>query len=407
MKGRIKKARRWLFNHWRGLASGLIIATLAVITLSLQLNSVIDGQNKYETATLTQISTFPDPTYRAVNAPYMIPAYLMGQAVDDPLLGARIVSVIYILLSTAFIFYIIKSWFNIRMATIGSLLFITSSWVLAISHQATPLSLLVLAPLLSMSALVWYLRATKYKTVAFFVLALALGIVAYVPYMLWIIAVSILIIFIFSRGKLHDLKTSQLISASILYFLVLFPLMLSLTKFPGQIKELLGIPFVFPSIAEYLQRSVDTITSLFIYSKELPELHIGTLPILDIFSAGMFLLGFYYFAKRIKNRRSVILFSSLAILFALVPLSPFYQLNMSIMLSLIYIFVIAGVVELLNQWYSFFPRNPWARNTGVVLVVLAIGFSSFYNLSRYYIAWPNTPETKSSYTIVITNNTNP
>ena len=135
-------------------------------------------------------------------------------------------------------------------------------------------------------------------------------------------------------------------------------------------------------------------------SAPFPELHLGRLPMLDIFSAAMFALGIYYFAVRIKTRRSIILFSSMVLLFILVPLSPLYQLSATILMSFVFLCVISGIVELLNQWFAYFPRNPWARNFGVAMIVVAIGFASFYHLERYFIAWPNTPETKSVYIVV-------
>lgn len=399
MKAIYSSAKKWLILHWRGLLSSVLIATLAVFTLSLQLNTVIDGQNKFEAEVLSRISSTPDPTFRAVNATYLIPASLVGKALNNSLYGARIVSVVYVLISTALLFFIVKKFFNIRMASIASLLFITSSWVLAISHQATPLSLLILSPLIVLAALTWNTKTKKYKSISYMALAAALAIVAYTPYMLWLVLVSIIVFLLLSKDTFKYYKRSNIIIAGAIYLIILSPLILSLSKYPGQIKELLGIPLSFPSLGEYLARSIDMLSSLFIVALPLPELHLGRLPILDIFSAVMFLLGIYYFSKKIKKRQSVMLFSSIAILYAILPLSPLYQFNMTILLPFIYIFVIAGIVELLNQWYLYFPRNPWARYFGISLIIVAIALSTFYNLSRYYIAWPNAPETISVYMV--------
>jgi hypothetical protein len=140
----------------------------------------------------------------------------------------------------------------------------------------------------------------------------------------------------------------------------------------------------------------------FFRSPLLPELHLGRLPLLDIFSTTMFLLGIYYYAVRFTNRRSLILFSSFVLLLLVIPLSPIYILSATILMPLIYICIISGIVELLKQWFSYFPRNPLARSLGVALVVIAIGFTSFYHLERYFIAWPNTPDTKNVYVVQLT-----
>ena len=400
MKKVPKTVLNWFGKHWRGVLVSIILSVLAVVTLSLQLSSLVPGQNRFETETLAIIEKFPTPWERAVNAPYTIPAHLLGNAINDPLHAARIVSVAYGLIATALMFYVVRSWFNIKIATVGTLLFITSSWLLHTTHQATPIILLVFGPLLAVAALTWFLRTKKYKTLSFFLLAAALALTAYIPYMPWIVLVAFIVIVFVEKKIIKDLKTWQIITAASIYTLILLPLFASLIKYPGQLHELLGIPKVLPSLAIYFDQFIYTFSMIAFRSAPFPELHLGRLPMLDIFSAAMFALGIYYFAVRIKTRRSIILFSSMVLLFILVPLSPLYQLSATILMSFVFLCVISGIVELLNQWFAYFPRNPWARNFGVAMIVVAIGFASFYHLERYFIAWPNTPETKSVYIVV-------
>lgn len=392
-------ARKWLSNHWRGLFIGTLITVLAVITLSLALNNLIAGQNKFETQTVQQLQVFPAPWHRAVNAPYMIPTFLLGKVTNSLLQAGRIMSVFYGLIATALMFYVLRAWFNIRIATVGTLLFITSSWLLHTTHQATPLILLVFGPMLAVASLTWFLRTKHFRTVSFFILAAALAITAYIPYMPWIVLISFVVIVFLEKKLIRELKTWQIVSAAAIYSTILLPLFTSIVRYPGQLHELLGIPKIIPSLHDYLHHLFYTVSMIAFRSEPLPELNLGRLPVLDIFSAAMFLLGIYYFAVRIKTRRSIILFASLICLLILVPLAPFYQLNATILMSFVYLCVVSGIVELLNQWFSYFPRNPWARNFGVAMIVVAIGFASFYHLERYFIAWPNTPETKSVYVV--------
>lgn len=399
MKKVIRAGAQWFGKHWRGIIVAFVIAVLAFVTLSLQLTSLVPGENKFETETLSQISHLPLPWQRAVNAPYTVPTYIIGNIIDNPLHAARIVSVIYGLAAVALFFYVIRTWFNIRIATVGALLFITSSWVLHITHLATPLILLIFGPLLAVAPLAWFLHTKRYKLLAFLLLAGALAVTAYIPYMLWLVGIALGVIVFYEKRLVGELKRWQLMTAAAIYGVILLPLFVSLVNHPGQLYELLGIPKVLPSLTVYFEQMAYTVSMMVFRSAPLPELHLGRLPMLDIFSAAMFGLGIYYFASRIKNRRSIILFSSLGVLLLLVPLSPRYQLDATIFVSFVYILVVSGITELLNQWFSYFPRNPWARNFGVALIVIAIGFASFYHLERYFIAWPNTPETKTVYVV--------
>lgn len=400
-KFNIKIIINWFKNHWRGIISLIIISALAILTLSLELNTLLPGQNSFETSTLIDLKSLPIPWDKAVNAVYTIPAYLVGSVLNNPLQGARVVSVVYGLISTALLFYILRKWFNIRIATVGSLLFITSSWVLHITHLASPLILLVFGPLLILAALAWFTKTKNHKTLAFIALILSLAFTAYISYMPWIIFIVFCILFILERRNLSKLKTWQIAVSAGIYFVMLLPLALSIIEHPNQLHELLGIPQNLPNLHDYLARLAYTLSMIVFRSAPLPELHLGTLPMLDIFSAAMLFLGVFYFMQRIRSHHSIIIFSSSLVLLLLVPLSPLYQLSTTILLSFVYIFVISGIVELLNQWFSYFPRNPWARNFGVSLIVIAIGFSSFYHLQRYFVAWPNAPETKNAYIVVV------
>lgn len=389
----------WLQDHWRGLASTLIVATLAVLTLSLQIDLVMPGQNKFETATLASIRDSVLPWNNPVNAPYKVTAFIAGKVVGNPLQGARMVSVLFGLLATACLFYVLKKWFNIRMATVGSLLFITSSWLLHISHIAAPYILMIFAPLACLAAFSWLIRTKKYKIFAILTFVATLAFSAYVPYMFWVLVVTLAVLVLQSKDKVRAIESWQWVAGGTLYAVLVAPLVIGIITEPSVVRQLLGIPAQLPSISEYASNLVNLILTPFFRSPLLPEVHLGRLPLLDIFSTTMFILGIYYYAQRITNRRTVILFSCFAILLAVIPLSGGYLLNATILMPLIYICVITGIVELLKQWFSYFPRNPLARSLGVGFVVVAIGFTSFYHLQRYFIAWPNTPDTKAVYVV--------
>jgi hypothetical protein len=389
----------WLQDHWRGLASTLIVATLAVLTLSLQIDLVLPGQNKFETATLTSINDTVIPWNNPVNAPYNVTAFIVGKLVDNPLQGARMVSVLFGLLATACLFYVLKKWFNIRMATVGSLLFITSSWLLHISHIATPFILMIFAPLACLAAFSWLIRTKKYKIFAILTFVATLAFSAYVPYMFWILLATLVVLFYQSWDKIKAIESWQWVAGCTLYLVLIAPLLFGMLAEPTTAKQLLGIPQQLPSFNGYIHNLINLVMAPFFRSPLLPETHLGRLPLLDVFSTTMFILGIYYYAQRLTNRRTLILFGSLFLLLFVIPLSGGYLLNATILMPLIYICIITGIVELLKQWFSYFPRNPLARGLGVAFVVIAIGFTSFYHLQRYFIAWPNTPDTKAVYVV--------
>lgn len=399
IKKKIINTRKWLGAHWRGLLIGIIITGLAALTLSLQITTLVDGQNKYETITLMHLESFPNPLDRMINAPYLVPAYIVGSAIDNMLIGARIVSVAFSLLATWALFVLLKRWFSVQVAAVGSLLFITSSWVLAISHQATPFIMLVICPLLLIASLTRFVNNKEHCFLSFLLMVSALALSAYIPYMFWPMLVVLLAMSILYRNKLLTLNKKQLIVGAVLYTVLLLPLFISITQYPGQLKEFIGLPLELPTFSQYFKNFLWQFSTIFIYAQPFPELYVGRLPLLDIFSVAMVLLGIYHFIHHMPRRR-IISFGFLFIVLALIiPLTDPYQIPMSAFVAIIYVLIAGGVYELLRQWFSYFPRNPFARNGAVVLVAIIIGLATLYNLQRFYVAWPNAPETKAVYVV--------
>ena len=397
------RGKDWMTLHWRGVAVGIILTVLAVVTMSLQITTLIDGQNKYETATLIHLESFPNPTERMINAPYLVPAYLIGNAIDNMLIGARITSVIFGLISTGVLFLILKRWFSTQIASVGSLLFITSSWVLAVSHQATPFILLVVIPLILLAALSRYAHDKQHVFGSFLVLIAALALAAYVPFMFWPILVVLLGISFLYRHKLRSLSKKQLIIGAAVYAVLLLPMLISVTQYPGQLKEFIGIPFDLPTVSQYAKNYLWQFSTLFLIAQPFPELYLGTLPLLDIFSVAMVILGLYHLLRYAPKRRKASFGFLIITLSFIIPLNDPYQIPMTAYIAVVYILIASGVYELLRQWFAYFPRNPYARNGAVVLVAILIGLATLYNLQRFYIAWPNASETKAAHVVVQSN----
>jgi NhaP-type Na+/H+ and K+/H+ antiporter len=113
----------------------------------------------------------------------------------------------------------------------------------------------------------------------------------------------------------------------------------------------------------------------------------------------MFILGLYYSYQRKTNIKTITLFSSMLLLLLIIPFSPNFSMDIVLLLPFVYIGIITGIVELINQWFTYFPRNPLARNIGISLLVFSISLTSAYHLESYFVAWPNDPDTKAVYVI--------
>ena len=227
----------------------------------------------------------------------------------------------------------------------------------------------------------------------------SIAIAAYLPYGIWIIAIATVGLFIYGKKKLKKISKKQLIIAGTLYILLLLPLLISLSGAPGQLKELLGIYGGFIGPRAYILHLIYQLTGIYLYAQLNSVTWVGNLPLLDIFTAALSLLGIFYFIRRFRHRRSILIFSSFITLFLTIGLSANYLNYQMLFLPILYIFFIAGLIELMKRWLTIFPRNPLVLTIGVSLVVIAVAFSVFFQLERYFVAWSNSPTTKSVYMI--------
>ena len=74
------------------------------------------------------------------------------------------------------------------------------------------------------------------------------------------------------------------------------------------------------------------------------------------------------------------------LLFAVIMLLPFA-----------YSVIAAGIEYLLDEWYSVFPKNPFARSFGFLVLTSVVLFSMYYQLTRFFVVWPQYENTRKTY----------
>jgi hypothetical protein len=242
----------------------------------------------------------------------------------------------------------------------------------------------------------YWIATARHTRYSYVVAVVALGLSMYVPGLIWF-----LILAAFVRRKdivLLGLRLS--IKLRILLFLMLIalvitPLAFSIVRNPQIGLQLLGLPTELPEVLAVLKNIVHIPLNIFIRSSGNPEIHLGHLPLLDVFTGIMCLLGIYfYFVHRTLDRAKllVVFFIIGGILIGIG--GPVHE---AILLPAVYIVATGGIALLLNQWLEVFPENPVAKTTGIIFITVAVLLSCLYNLRSYFIAWPNNDETRAVY----------
>ena len=389
----LAKFRNTLFSFWQPLVSASAIVTLLVILLSYRLGSLVPGLSGSEIAELHLSQSLHDIIRNPVNGPYKICLYLASKIGLANLINIRFVSVIFGTLAAVLFYMIIRKRYSLRLSLLGTILFSTSSWYLHVSRLVDVSVLMYAILALIYSGLL--IRDYRHKKLSIFILVTVSCFILYIPGMDWFILLGL----IWERKYIISIvKSTPLVFLLIICLWVtalLSPLGYSLIYDYRLVLTLIGAPGHLPGIREYFHNFLEIPINIFVRGPQNPMFWLGRLPLLDIFSSVMFILGAYTLLVEWRQEFNRVILSY--ILLALVLVAFNGPVNITILLPFVYFIVIAGLWFLLQQWLSVFPRNPIARALGICLIVIAIGTASYYHFYSYFIAWPHNPATVSTF----------
>ena len=127
-----------------------------------------------------------------------------------------------------------------------------------------------------------------------------------------------------------------------------------------------------------------------------PLLSVGRLPVFDLASGFLFLIGLNAYRKKIKldRTRIMLVIALIALLFGALEQA---LIGIIVLLPFAFSIIAAGIEYLLDEWYRVFPRNPFAKSFGIIAITAVVLFSSYYQMTRFLVVWPHAPETRETY----------
>ena len=378
--------------NWRSVAAIMVVITLAVGLLGYKLSSLTVGMSAQEVQFVNSASTIQSIMSDPLFLPQKLPLLFLHAVDLATPWTARLVSTGFALASAVLLYLLIKQWHTRRMAVITSALFVSSSWFLQVGRIASPQILYIFFTL----ALIYMytLKSTSSKKRLAVLIAIVSTCALYVPGMVLLVATLALI-----RRKLvlQLIKTLPAIWQILLLIalsVLIAPLLYAVAMEPLLGIRVLGITAEFVPI-EWLKRVVLIPVFLSTQGPYLPNMNLGRLPLLDVFSLVMVVLGGYWYYFRLKMTRTLVLLCSLGVTAFLMTFGGLEFIV--ILLPLTYIVMAAGLSLLLQQWSTVFPKNPLARIAGTVMIALAIVVVGNYHIQRYFVAWSGSQATNRTF----------
>jgi uncharacterized membrane protein len=327
-----------------------------------------------------------------LSLPHKLTTYIVTKFTDSAR-WVRAISIVFFGFCVVALYRIIKRWHGDQIALFASTLFATNAVALSVGRLGAPLVLL-LGWSIIVSLLLWIEHGYSHRVAPFslIVISAALLYVPGAPYFFILLGV------LFGKKLLATvakLKKPTLLIAILSAIFVLLPLVLSFVHNIEVLKEWLLLPDTInlkTAVVDILR-----VPSAFIYrSPDYPLLNVGRLPVFDVASGGFFLIGLYAYQKHIKLERTRIMILT-AILSIIIGALGEVAVAVVILLPFVYCVIAAGISYVLDEWYSVFPKNPFARSFGLLLVTFVVLMSVFYQLTRFLVVWPQTPATREVY----------
>ena len=378
---------------WRPILAFLGVTLVVGYMFGFRLGNLTPGASLPESSYVAQISSGREILKHPVYVVHKLPVYVLFKLRVHHLAAYRAVSAAFASLAVIGCFFVLREWYTNRVAILGSGLFLTSAWILHAGRLATPeAAFLLLMPLLW--AAVW-LYNTTFRKIALLLLSFLCAASFYVPGFIWLLVM----LAVWQRKRIWDeLKAVPVwfrIICGAVIVVGLVPLVRASVTSPDELLLALGLPDYLPSPRMIGENLLHIPEQLFVRGPNDPVRWLGRLPLLDIFSSVMLVLGLYSVRYHLKVIRIQLLIGSSVLFAILMTLGG--PVTITVLMPAAYILVACGMAFMLQQWFTVFPHNPIARMAATSLIAISVILVSYYHISHYFIAWPQTPATKAAF----------
>jgi hypothetical protein len=391
----MKKLNSYLIK--RGRLIGWVVLVLAGLgwLLLYKLGSLTGGLSRGELAA----AAAPVGWHGIYHQPLYLPLKLVRSAVFfvDANHGqtlTRLPNTVFGGLAIISFIWLVRLWHGSRTALLAGFLFATSAWVLHASRLAS-FDVLYLWAMPTLILLHVLLNRYTERAIVWYGSILIWGLMLYIPGLVWLVLFEAWL----QRATLlkawrHFGRWWQRLLYLLAGLIWLPLLILDLTR-PGNLRTWAGLPAHFLSPIHTLKQFGSVPVHLFVRGPQYPDIWLGRMAVLDIFSLAACAAGIYFYVTHIKAARSRLLAGLAFIGFVLVGLGG--PVGLSLLVPMLYIGAATGIAYLLHEWLQVFPNNPLARGLGIGLVAIAISLGCIYNLRAYFVAWPHNQATQTVF----------
>ncbi len=355
------------YKFWQ-LPNGLSAGEVDSLTISGHFSPVL------------MISQFYDHLGWIINLPWTALQWLSLEVFGIGVFGARLPAVLLTALSGVGIALILRKWTRPNIAVISTFLAVTSVMFISLSRSGTAaamMTFLIVASLLSATVILYTNRKHSFRILlAKIAVGISLALMLYQPGGVYVVFAFCTVGFLHPKIRLLFVRTKtwKIMLGALAGLVVISPLV------AGIILQLLNSDF---SIAKELfvlngSLSIDGLKSAAIAMFGIGTGQFGGLitPPITLVGLMIAMLGLARVTTDIFSARAYLIlpFTLIAVILTVVKPEMIYLIFIPLVLL-----TTVGLEVLVYQWYSLFPRNPYARIFALfplTILVLGLGWTS-------------------------------
>ncbi|MCL2869372.1 hypothetical protein FWF48_01000 [Candidatus Saccharibacteria bacterium] len=292
--------------------------------------------------------------------------------------------------------WLLLKWFKPGITILTLAIAVTAGQFLYCAQSGTPNILYILYPLL---ILLFGLLITTGKHLYYILvplLAITIGLSLYTPLMIYLVAV--LLIVCVSQPHLRffikNLPVISLVLGILTFAITILPLILATMHDVGTVGLLLGKDLISFNIFANLH----SVATSFLTFNTVEDSSILT-PIFAMPALALIIYGVYVCTK---NRYSARSYATLALGTVAAAILVFVPDQFYLITIPAFIFLAVGIETLLQNWYSLFPHNPYARIAGLVPILFLVITMGWASVEHFVYGYWNTPQVAKHYSNDIT-----
>lgn len=380
---------RWRYQIGYGI---MIVALLSLLFVAgFLIPGSISSEAEQSIIAASSLSSEPLLQQSLVNAPFYLLENISLSLFGVTLLGIKLPALILALITAICMALLLRRWFSGGIAVLASLLVVTTGQFLFLAQSGSTGILYLFWPTLLLLFATLVANRARFHGIWKLLLFTCAALSLYTPLSLYVLIAMGSAIFIHPhlRHIIRKLPKWRIAAGSTVAFTLLVPLIYNIIRDPSVGLSLLGIPASWPNIFTNLQILFGQY-----FGFMTPGMDSVLLPIFGLASMLIILYGLVRLIKTYETVQSHIVLAWIVLLLPVLIVNPTY---VSIMFVPLLLLLASGLEGILRRWYKLFPKNPYARVTGLVPLVILVSSMVLFGLERYAYSYRYSPTTMHNF----------